>query len=99
MPLGDADIASGVFFAEFGVPVVYGAQTTRGNFDESGQDSVFDDNKSVSNSAPQVEIAAGAFSPAPKVDDVLTVNGKRYKLRSSSPMDDGATVVLKLRKL
>lgn len=99
MPLGDDDIASGVFFAEMAVPVVYGTQQTMGHYDEPGEDSVIADNKSVSNTMPQVEIAASAFDPAPKVKDVLLVKGKRYELRSSSPLDDGATVLLKLRRL
>jgi hypothetical protein len=99
MPLGDADIASGVFFSDFAVPVVFGEQAARGNFDAPGKDSIFGDTTSVSNNEYRVEMAATAFSPFPEVDDVLTVNGQRYKIRAISPLDDGATVEVKLKRL
>ena len=99
MPLGDADIASGVFFSDFGVTVGYGNQSAKGNLDAPGQDSQFADNVSVSNQDFRVEVAATAFNPIPSVDDILVVDGQRYKLCSSSPLDDGATTELKLRKL
>lgn len=108
MPLGDADIASGVFFADFGVSVVFGEQpAVKGNFDAPGEDSRFGENVSVSGQAYRVEVAAVAFTPFPGVDDVLTIDAGstfpqwsgRYKIRSADPLDDGATVEIKLRKL
>jgi len=99
MPLGDTDMASGVFFADFGSTVVYGEQTAKGNFDAPGKDSTFGDAESVSNQDYRLEVAAVAFDPFPGVGDLLTVAGLRYKVRASTPMDEGAVVELKLRKL
>lgn len=98
MPLGDADLASGVFFADFGVPVVFGKKTAFGNLDAPSKDSAFGD-ASVSGVEYRLEMAAVAFSPMPDVDALLTVGGVRYKVRSSDPMDDGAVVELRLRRL
>jgi len=100
MPLGDADIASGVFFADFGVSVVFGSQpAVKGNFDAPGKDGVFGDSASVSDQEYRLEVAGVALDPFPAVGDVLTVDGQRYKVRSATPLDDGATVELKLRIL
>lgn len=100
MPLGDADIASGAFFADFGVSVVFGSQpAVKGNLDAPGKDGVFGEATSVSDQDYRLEVARVAFTPFPSADDLLTVDGQRYKVRSASPLDDGATVELKLRKL
>jgi len=101
MPLGDADIASGVFFADFGVSVVFGSQpAVKGNFDAPGKDSQFGtEGLAVSNEDYRLEISAVAFAPFPGVRDLLMIDGQRYQIRSTSALDDGATVEVKLRKL
>jgi hypothetical protein len=86
MPLGDADIASGVFFAEFGVSVVFGAQpAAKGILDAPGKDSQFGDQLSVSNQEYRLEVAGVAFAPFPGPGDLLIVDGQRYKVESASP--------------
>ena len=96
MPLGDADMA--VFFSDFGVPVAFGSQSARGLFDAPGKDAIFD-RTSVSDTEYRLELAASAFIPFPDVKARLTVNGSAFAVNSATPLDDGATVELKLRKL
>ncbi len=102
MPLGDNDIASGVFFSDFADVVTFGNQTTMGNFDAPGKDAIFGD-KSVSDAEYRVEIGALSLNPFPKsadkTGDVVGIRGSLFRVRSANPLDDGATVELKLRKL
>ena len=100
MPLGDSDIASGLFFADFGVPVAFGLQTTKGNFDAPGKVADFGGGAGVMDVDPSVEIAAGAFAPMPVAKSKIVVGGVGYVLQGPpKPVGDGATVVLMLRAL
>lgn len=103
MPLGDSDLAAGVFFGDFGVRVQFGSQVVRGNLDAPGKDAAFS-GVNVSDSDFRFEVARGAFNPAPKprVDTVTVLDGQfagSYKVQSSSPMDDGMLIELYLRSL
>ncbi len=98
MPLGDNDLASGVFFADFGRVVTFGAQTVNGNFDAPAKDAVFGQSK-VSDLEYRLEVAAVALSPFPATGDDLYVDGVAYRVRNVDPVDDGAIVALQLRKL
>lgn len=98
MPLGDSDLMSGVFFADFGLPVVFGTQTAMGNLDSPGKDSMFD-SASVSNTEYRLEVAAVAFDPLPDTGDSISVGTVSYKVRSATPLDDGAIIELMLRKI
>lgn len=96
MAIGDSDL--GVFFADFGVPVVFGGVTAQGIFDAPGKDAIFD-RTAVSDVDYALTLPAAAFSPMPKSGSRLTVSGVAYQVRSSNPLDDGALVDLRLRKL
>lgn len=98
MPLGDADIASGVFFNDFGSPITFNGVTVKGNFDAPGKDAIFDRTNAL-DIEYCVLIAANAFTPMPTTSNRLTVAGIRYEVREPNPVDDGAIVELKLRKL
>lgn len=102
MALGDDDIANGVFFADFGDTVVFGGASTKGNVDGPAADAMFD-HSTVGDINYRVEMAANAFSPMPISKDRLTIATGRYvgayAVRSVDPLDDGATVEVKLRKL
>lgn len=96
MAIGDADMESGVFFEAFGVPVVFGGRTVKGNFDEASQDAVFGD-ASVDDVRHTLLLAKDAFSPMPVSGDLLVVEGVQFKVRSSGPADDGALIQLRLK--
>lgn len=100
---GDADLR--VFFRDFGVPVVFNGVSTysdgeviKGNLDAPGKDAMFD-RASVSNVEYRLELPANAFTPFPASTQAISVDGAQYKVQSSEPLDDGALVELKLRKL
>jgi hypothetical protein len=100
MPIGDNDIASGVFFRDFAVHVEFAGQpTAKGNFDAPGKDAMFGSNTSVSDSEYRLEVSYVAFSPMPDVRSRLVVDGVPYIVTSSSPLDDGKTVEILMRKL
>lgn len=98
MPLGDVDVASGVFFKDFGAPVVFNGATTFGNFDAPGKDAIFD-HVNVLDTDFVLMIAVNAFNPAPTTGSRLTVNGIGYQVREPNPVDDGELLELKLRRL
>lgn len=99
MPLGDNDLVSGVFFADFGSVIAFGGQpSVKGNLDAPSKDGVFGMSK-VSDVEYSLELAAVAFNPFPASGDTVYVGAVAYKVRCADPMDDGAIVSLKLRKL
>lgn len=102
MALGDNDITSGVFFSDFADVVTFGGRSVNGNVDGGAKDGVFS-GVSVSDIEYRVEITADAFSPMPMSKDRLTIDTGRYAgayaVRCVDPLDDGATVEVKLRKL
>ena len=102
MALGDADLASGVFFADFGDVIMFGAQSTKGNIDAPSKDAMFG-RTGVSDVDYSAEVGAGAFNPFPASKSTLTVTTGRYagsyEVRAVCPVDDGAIVELKMRRL
>lgn len=102
MPLGDDDLVNGVFFSDFAVSVFFGAQSTKGNLDAPGKDAIFD-RASVSDSEYRLELAAVSLNPFPAVKDTLNLMGGQYggayKVSSVNPIDDGAIVEIKMRRL
>lgn len=101
MALGDNDLASGVFFADFGDTITCGDRSVKGVVEAPGKDGIFD-KASVSDAEYRVMVAANAFDPAPKPKDCVTVEDGRfandYIVRSVDPVDDGALVEIRLRK-
>lgn len=94
MPIGDADLS--VFLSDFAVPVVYGAQSTVGIFDENdtplpGAESSFD----VNVRASTVLIATGALTDL-AVDTAITVNGRSFQIRRAPLEADGKLTLLVL---
>lgn len=98
MALGDNDLASGVFFADFGQPVVFNGVTAFGNFDAPAKDATFG-KVDVADTEYCLVMALGAFAPMPKVASRLTVAGVPYQVRSVLPVDDGMLLEYKLRAL
>jgi hypothetical protein len=102
MALGDADLTAGIFFADFGDVIFFGAQSAKGNIDAPSKDSMFD-RASVSNVDYRAEVAAAAFNPFPAAKAKVTVTTGRYpgdyEVRAANPMDDGAIVELLMRRL
>ena len=97
MPLGDQDVANGVFFSDWS-RIVFGNDSAFCILDAAGKDSAFD-HVSVSNTDYTVMLSAIAFNPMPKAKDQVAVDGVSYAVQSSSLVDDGAMVELKLRKI
>ncbi len=102
MALGDSDLASGVFFSDFGDDLRFGSQAARGLVDGPGLDAAFG-GPGVSDTEYAVTVADTAFNPAPKPqDNMAIVTGRysgKYAVRSCSPLDDGGLIRIKLRKL
>jgi hypothetical protein len=86
MAFGDSDL--GIFFADMGVPVTFGANTANGIFDALGEDIVFG-NANVSGVKYSVRLPFNAFTVMPKVDDTLLIGGATYKIRNQNPIRDG----------
>lgn len=100
MALGDSDL--GVFFTDFADTVSFGAQTVKGNIDAPSKDAMFD-RASVSDIEYSLKVSAVTFNPWPVVKSTLTVMTGRYagnyNVREVNPLDDGAIVELKLRRI
>lgn len=94
MPLGDSDI--GIFFGEFGVPVVYGPQSTTGLLDTPSASQSFGGSVMEKGEAA-VKIATTALNPMPKTRDTITVAGLTYAVQERTVLDDGAITELKLK--
>ena len=97
MPIGDADIASGVFFNAFGVLVTFSGQTQKCNKDEASQDAVFGE-ASVSDVRFTLLMGKNTFTPMPLPGQPIVVDGVAYKVKSSGPADDGSLIELRLKK-
>jgi hypothetical protein len=102
MALGDADLSSGVFFADFGEGISFGSQTAKGNFDAPSKDALFD-RTSVSDLDYRLEVGAVTFNPFPVVGNTVVVltgiYAGSYKVRTVNPVDDGSLIELLLRRL
>lgn len=88
-----------VFFADFGVPVIFGGVVTRGNLDTPTSD--FDMGAGASGMESRqyrVTVAASVFPVPPKAKDAITVNGVAYTVRKRCYMGDGALMELELSK-
>jgi hypothetical protein len=94
MAFGDSDL--GVFFGTTGVPVLFGSQSTRGNFDQEGAGDTLI-SLQVEDCSHMLEIDRGSLSPMPKSGDSITVNGRPFKVRKQTPVDDGGIVRLWLK--
>lgn len=94
----DAKISTDVaaFFPDFGVPVVYGAQSTVGIFDENdaplpAAESSFD----VTVRASTLLIKTGSLTDL-AADAAITVNGRNFVIRRSLLEGDGKLTLLVL---
>jgi hypothetical protein len=94
---GDADLP--VFFADFGVPVLFGTQpATKGNFNRPEQIKLADQGfGGVETAFPSVELAYNAFSPMPDSRDVVNVDGTNYTVSEPTAVSDGAIVCYDLK--
>jgi hypothetical protein len=95
---GDSDLP--VFFADFGVPVIFGTNTVLGNFNRPVQTKLADQGfGGVDTAFPSVELAYNAFSPMPVSGDALNVNGTAYTVSEPTAVSDGAIVCYDLKKV
>jgi len=93
---GDADLP--VFFADFGVPVIFADKTVLGNRDRPVQIKLADQGfGGIETAFPSVEIAYNAFSPMPDEGDAVNVDGTAYAVAESTTQGDGAVVCLTLK--
>ena len=94
--LGDSDFASGIFFADFGVPLVYGTQTTKALLDNPSSSEQFGSTR-VEKGGAVIKIATNSLNPMPKPNDTLTVNGLTYTVQERTYLDDGGFTEFKLK--
>jgi len=95
MPLGDNDL--GVFFNEFAVPVVFGGQAARGNFDAPSDEFAFGSGPStMEQQCYSVTLPYNAFSTVPKSKDSISVGGKNYTVKARKYSQDGKIMTLEL---
>lgn len=93
---GDADLPT--FFADFGVPVIFGAATAQGIFDQPQQIKLADQGfGGVETAFPAVHLPYNAFSPMPLTGDAVNVNGTNYTVAETTAEGDGAVVCLELK--
>jgi hypothetical protein len=86
MPIGNGDLE--VFFADFGVSVVFAGNSALGNFDQTTENDMFGD-ASIGKPKYRLELPANAFNPFPKPEDVIQVDGITYKVREVNRLEDG----------
>jgi hypothetical protein len=95
--LGDSDFASGIFFADFGVPVAFGPQATQALLDTPGSSEQFGSTR-VEKGAALIRIYSLSLNPMPKPKvDTLTVDGLSYLVHEIYPVDDGKFTEIKLK--
>lgn len=93
---GDADLPT--FFADFGVPVIFGGVTRLGNFDRPVEIKEADQGfGGVETAFPSIRLPYNAFSPMPDSGDVLQVNGAWYSISEPTAESDGAVVCFGLK--
>lgn len=94
---GDADLPA--FFADMGVPVLFGSQPAqKGLFDQPAQIKLADEGfGGVETGMPEVRLPYNAFSPMPTEKDVITVNGTQYTVSEVTAEGDGAVACLYLK--
>jgi hypothetical protein len=93
---GDADLPT--FFADFGVPVIFGSNTALGNFDRPQLIKLADQGfGGVETEFPLVHLAYNAFSPMPDAGDAVNVDGTAYTVAERTTESDGGVVCLALK--
>jgi hypothetical protein len=93
---GDADLPT--FFADFGVVVTFGSNSTQGNLDRPVQIKLADQGfGGVETELPVVHLAYNAFSPMPDSGDAVNVDGTAYTVAERTTESDGAVVCLALK--
>ena len=97
MPLGDSDL--GVFFSDFGVPVVFQGQAALGNFDSPSDSFSYGSGPSTAEQQWYcVSLPYNAFTPIPKPKDAITVDGVAYTVKGRKYGEDGKIMTLELGK-
>lgn len=94
---GDADLPT--FFADMGVPVLFGTQPqTKAIFDRPVQIKLADEGfGGVETGMPELRLPYNAFSPMPTEGDVITVDGTKYSISEVTAEGDGAVTCLYLK--
>lgn len=96
MHFGDADLPT--FFADFGVAVIFGGSTVKGNLDQPLQVKLADQGfGGVEVGFPGVHLPYNAFSPMPTTGDTVSVDGTDYTVGEITAEGDGAVVCLELK--
>lgn len=93
---GDADLP--VFFADFGVPVIFGSTTVLGIFNRPVQIKLADQGfGGVETSFPSVELPYNAFNPMPDSGDAVNVDGTDYTVSAPTAVSDGGVICYDLK--
>lgn len=80
----------------FGVPVVLGAVTAKGIFDNP--EAVLEGSPDMAAARPTVLVKTGTF-PALATGADLTVDGEAFKVAGFHRVEDGATTIIDLAKV
>lgn len=97
MAFGDSDLP--IFFADFGVSVVFQGQTVNGNLDSPSEGFAFGSGPSTMEEQRYcVSVPYNAFTTIPKAKDAITVNGVSYTVKARHYSQDGSVMSLELQQ-
>lgn len=95
MTIGASDL--GMFFGDFGVPVVFNGVSAMGNLDTPSEMFAHDGPAGMEEDQVRLLLAANAFNPFPLPRQAITVNGQSYTVRDRQFLDDGSLCQLTLK--
>jgi hypothetical protein len=93
--LQDSDLDA--LFFDMGIAVVFGSQSIYGILDQPGNDIDLRSLGKVATTDFELTYRTTALSPAPNVQDLITVDGASYIVRDVSALDDGKLTKLGLK--
>jgi hypothetical protein len=94
---GDADLP--VFFADFGVPVIFNGRQAMGNLDNPMAVKLADQGYGgVVTELPSIRLPHNAFRPMPRPNDRILVDGQDYSVTEPAAQEDGAVVMYELKR-
>lgn len=96
MAFGDSDLPT--FFNDFGVSVLFGAETTSGILETPSEiENILSNGGAFEQQERVLTIASTAFAAPPKAKDALTVDGTNYTVKSREYIGDGKTIRYRLK--
>lgn len=96
MAFGDSDLP--IFFADFGVSVIFGSETTNGIFETPSElENLASNGGSFEQQERVILVASTAFTTPPKPKDSVTVDGTSFTVKSREYIGDGKTIRFRLK--